>query len=69
MYDDYDDADDDSDDNHIFAGTGLLSSGSELPGTVHQLHDAAMHKARPLARTKGHTDSGPNIDDNDDDDG
>ena len=28
-----------------------------------------MHKARPLARTKGHTDSGPNTDDSDDDDG
>ena len=27
-----------------------------------------MHKARPLARTKGHTDSGPNTDDSDDDD-
>ena len=28
-----------------------------------------MLKARPLARTKGHTDSGPNTDDSDDDDG
>ena len=41
----------------IFAGTGLLSVGSELPGTVHRLHDPAMQNAQPLARTKGHTDS------------
>ena len=43
--------------NHIFAGTGLLSVGSKLPGTVHRLHDPAMQNAQPLARTKGHTDS------------
>ena len=32
--DDDDDHDDDDDDDAIFAGTGLLSVGSKLPGTV-----------------------------------
>ena len=32
--DDDDDADDDDNDDAIFAGTGLLSVGSRLPGTV-----------------------------------
>ena len=41
----------------IFAGTGLHSVGSELPGTFHRLLDPAVQNAQPLARTKGRTDS------------
>ena len=53
---------------YIFVGTWLLSVGSKLPGAFHRLLDPAMLKARPLARTKGHTDSGPSDDDDYDDD-
>ena len=63
-----DDDHDDNNDNHIFAGTKIISVVSKLPGTFHRLHDPAIQKARPLARTKGHTDNGPNNDGNDDDD-
>ena len=53
---------------YIFVGTRLLSVGSKLPGTFHRLLDPTMLKARPLARTKAHTDNGPSDDDDDDDD-
>ena len=43
--------------HHIFAGTGLHSVGSKLPGTFHRLLDPAVQNAQPLARTKGRTDS------------
>ena len=43
--------------HHVFAGAGLHSVGSKLPGTFHRLLDPAVQNAQPLARTKGRTDS------------